>query len=129
MAPLLPELRLRKHVRILPRVQFYMQNVQHEQLLHRPLARDHWHPARVPALPDASGEGAAAGQVLPMDTISQMRTTLLITPMSWVYSSSLMDWVPTRQQQRLRRAIRAQQQLVTEAGAVSVTGANDMPPG
>jgi ferredoxin len=90
---------------------------------------DHWleHPGRELHLTGSPAAEEEARQARQLDTISQMRTTLLIQPMTWVYSSSLMNFVPTRQQARLRRAIRAQQKLVEEAQEADTTESNPNP--
>ena len=82
----------------------------------------HWqdHPGRALALAGSDSDSARAAAAKAaslkfenLDTISQMRTVVLIRPMNWAYSHDFVrQWLPVRQQASLRRVLRAQQQVV-----------------
>ena len=71
------------------------------------------HPARH-AIKDDEEEGAVANKRA-LDPVSQLRTTLLIKPLNWAYTSSLTQWLPVAQKAALRQALRSQQQAVDRA--------------
>lgn len=75
------------------------------------------HPTRhaVGAVGADDAEDVAAAMKRALDPVSQLRTTLLIKPLNWAYTSPLTQWLPVAQKAALRQALRSQQQAVDKA--------------
>ena len=73
------------------------------------------HPARQAVAANGVGEDDAAASRRVLDPVSQLRTTLLIGPLQWAYTSPMTQWLPVKQKAVLRQALRYQQQAVDKA--------------
>ena len=77
----------------------------------------HWedHPARnrdEQGATDGDGGGNAAA---PVNAAEMLREQLLIRPLTWMYESPMMGWLPMAPKAALRRVLRAQQLASKEA--------------
>lgn len=63
----------------------------------------------------ADEEGATVANARALDTVSMLRTNLLIKPLNWAYTSPVTAWLPVAQKAALRQALRYQQQRVDAA--------------
>lgn len=93
-------------------------NANCEQCSEHSFCAEHWmdHPARIQdggAPADSAGkEGAMRAHV---STTELLRDQLVIRPLSWMYESPAMAWLPVEQKGTLRRTLRAQQQAAAAA--------------